>query len=211
MTLAGYLKRIRKGQERVNRLALFILASLTFVGAVSASLPHAEAAAGDHGAGLGLGQAMLMGDWAEDVDDTLAFTLKYSYEASALFGLMADIYYASHSNNVGTNSLSVKGLTPNLRVNFAYIDKLVLYGFTGFGLFLVDKTEGTASGSVMTLGYNLGAAANLALNEHFQFGTELSFHNIFGKTTAADTVANTPSISIGGTYLLVSLNVMYIF
>lgn len=209
MACAVKRNRILKGQARLGRLALFI-----FLVIAAVSVPHGrvEAKAGDHGVGLGVGQVMLMGDWSDHVSDAIGFNLKYSYEASEMFGVMADIHYSSHSNALETNTLGLKGLTPNLRVNLAYIDKLVVYGFTGFGLFLVDQKRGTVSASTMTLGFDLGAAANLTLNDHFQFGTQFSFHNIFEKTarstTAGGEVVTTP---IGGTYFMLALNLIYIF
>ncbi|MEW6055610.1 MAG: outer membrane beta-barrel protein [Bdellovibrionota bacterium] len=206
---AGFRIFKNKGQRRKPLLALFLLATLTaFVGP---SRNDAHAAAGEHGVGLGLGQVLLMGDFAKNFSDSLGYQLTYSYEASAMFGLLATLSMSSHSDATGDNSLDIKGFTPNLRINLAYVDKLVIYAFTGFGLFMVDETIGEQAGSVTTLGFDMGTSLNLALDKHLQFGTTLSFHNIFGKTDPATVTDSSPGLSIGGTYLMLSLNFFYIF
>ena len=199
----------RKGQDGKPVLALFIfaLAALSFI-----APKQARAAAGEHGVGLGLGQVLLMGDFAKNFSDSLGFQGIYSYEASQVFGLLVNLSLSSHSNADASNTLSLKALSPNLRINLAYIDKLVLYTFGGFGLVKADEKIGALQGSVTTLGFNLGAAFYLALDKHFQFGTQLSFHNVFGKTDPTTVTATNPNgLSVGGTYLGLFLNVMYIF
>ena len=194
----------KKGQAGFTRLALFIFIILT-------CSHNAKAATGDHGAGLGLGQVLLLGDLSGPFNDSIGLHGIYSYEASALLGLYTHVHYSSHSNVTNTNSLTIKGLVPNMRVNLAYIDKLVVYGFTGFGFYMIDQTIGEQVGSVMTVGFDMGAAVAMSLTDHLQFGTELSFNNIFSKTDPATATGTSSGMSIGGSYIGLFLNVMYIF
>ena len=190
------------------RLALFVFALSS---AIITPIHKSHAAAGEHGIGLSLGQILLMGDFAKNFSDSLGFNLTYSYEASAVFGLLADISMSSHTNGTATNELSLKGFSPNLRINLAFIDKLIVYSFVGFGLFMASEKVGNQNGAVTTLGFDMGGAFNLALDKHFQFGTALSFHNIFGKTDDSTATATQPGLSVGGTYLALMLQVFYIF
>lgn len=202
------LGRTKKGQDAVTALALFLLVLVTLL---LVRPREARAAAGEHGAGVGLGQVLLLGDFAKNFTDNLGFHFMYSYEASQMFGLLGTVALSSHSNADGSNTLDMKGFTPALRINLAYVDKLVLYTFLGFGLYQVDEKVGAQQGSVTTLGLAMGGAVNLALDKHFQFGTELSFHNVFGKTDPTTVSSQSPGLSIGGTYIGLFLNLFYIF
>lgn len=183
--------------------------------ALTAALPlsqRAEAANDRHGVGLDLGQVLLMGDFSKSFSDSLGFGFTYSYEASDMFGLLLHFSGSSHSNADESNKLTIKGVSPDLRVNLAYFDKLVLYGFGGFGLFKVDETINHIDGSALTLGLNLGTGFLLELSPHFEFGTSLGFHNIFAKTDSKTVTSTNPGgFSIGGTYLGVMLNLFYLF
>src|SRR5206468_660998 len=144
--------------------------------------PSARAATDRHGVGFSVGQVLLMGTYAQNNNDGLGFGFNYSYEASDMFGLLGRFTTSSHSNSNGSNSLNIKGLIPDLRVNLAYFDKLVLYALGGFGVYHVDETVNGAQGSGWTFGLDLGAGFMLELSPHFAFGTSLDFHNIFSRT-----------------------------
>jgi hypothetical protein len=192
-----------------NVLALFVFGIAT---SISFAPREAQAAANEHGIGLGFGQILLMGDYAKSFSDNIGLDVFYSYETSNLFGLLANVSLSSHSNADNSNTLSIKGITPDLRINLAYIDKLVIYSFVGFGVFMVNEKIGPVTGSATTLGFNMGAAFDLALAKHFQFGTQLGFTNVFGKTDPSTVTATSPQgLSVGGTYLGILLNLIYIF
>lgn len=199
-------KDLKRGQGGITVLALFILA-LVF------SAPRvANAAAGSHSVGIGLGQVLLMGDFSKNFSDGLGLKLTYGYEASDMFGLLASFGFSSHSNADASNTLLIKGFQPDLKVNFAYIDKLVLYGFTGFGIYRVNEALARNAGAVWTLGFELGTGFLLNLDNHFSFGSALGFNNIFGKTDSATVNASAPNgITIGGTFLSITLNGVYTF
>ena len=201
--------RNKRGQDGLTVLALFFFA---VCGASVAASKPAQAAVGRHGVGVSVGQVLLMGDFSKSFSDSLGWGLSYSYEASDMFGLLANLSFSNHSNANGSNTLAIKGLSPDLRVNLAYFDKLVLYGFGGFGLFRVNETVNQTPGSVWTFGLDLGTGFLLELDPHFQFGTSLGFHNIFSKTDPATATGNFPGgYTIGGTYLGIMLNIFYLF
>ena len=201
--------KIKKGQDGKTVLALFLFSLLIIAGL---PVQKAKAATGEHSAGFGFGQNLLMGDFSKNFSDSLGFQLMYGFEASEMFGLLAHISYSNHSNASGSNSLTIKGIAPDLKINLAYFDKLVLYGLTGFGIYKVDESLDHNAGSVVTLGFDLGAGFLLNLDKHFAFGTSLAFHNIFGKTDTATVNASAPNgITIGGTYMGIFLNLFYIF
>lgn len=169
------------------------------------NLKTAEAAVGQHAAGLSLGQVILLGDFSTHFSDSLGFQITHQYDASDLFGVLTHISLSSHSDTTGTDDLSIKGITPNLKANLAYFDKIIVYTYGGFGLFSISEKTGGRESSVTTIGFDLGGGFDLELNEHFLFGTTLSFHNLFGKTDKAT------AVSVGGTYVALFLNVKYVF
>lgn len=199
----------KKGQGGNTVLALFVLVAIT------TSFPfakQAQGAADRHGIGFDLGQVLLMGDFSKSFSDSLGLGLTYSYEASDMFGLLLHVNASNHSNADESNKLMIKGVSPDLRVNLAYFDKLVLYGFGGFGLFKIDETINRVEGSALTLGLNLGTGFLLELSPHFGFGTSLGFHSIFAKTDSKTVTESNPGgFMIGGTYLGVFLNLFYLF
>ncbi|MBI3555146.1 MAG: outer membrane beta-barrel protein [Deltaproteobacteria bacterium] len=201
--------RNQRGQDGLTVLALFFFA---VCGASLATAKRADAAVGRHGLGVNIGQVLLMGDFSKNFSDSLGWGFSYSYEASDMFGLLANLSFSNHSNANGTNTLAIKGLSPDLRVNLAYFDKLVLYAFGGFGLFHVNETVAQTPGSVWTFGLDLGTGFLLELDPHFQFGTSLGFHNVFSKTDPATSTSSNPNgILMGGTYLGIMLNIFYLF
>lgn len=179
---------------------------------------HAFGAAGEHSAGLGVGQVVLLGDWGSYYSNALGFNGMYDFESSELFGLLINLSYSSHSNTTDASSyLHILGLTPDIKVNFAYFDKLVIYGLAGLGLFHVEQAKRIEpenrlfEGSVFTIGFNAGAGFDLRVDDHYSFGTVFSFHHVLGKTDTDTMVGGTPGLEIGGTYMRLFLNFMYVF
>ena len=201
--------RNQKGQGGLTVLALFFLAAC---GASIAGEKSAQAVVGRSGIGVNVGQVLLMGDFSKNFSDSLGWGFSYSYEASDMFGLLANLTFSNHTNANGSNTLGIKGLSPDLRVNLAYFDKLVLYAFGGFGLFRINETVAQVPGSVWTFGLDLGTGFLLELDPHFQFGTSLGFHNIFSKTDPSTSTSTNPNGNLmGGTYLGIMLNIFYLF
>ncbi len=185
---------------RAFRFAFFIFA---------ATAPQSPAAhptesydLGEHSLGAGFGEVILTGDFAKKYSNTLGVSGIYEYKASELFGVLADISYSKHDSDDGLNSLKIFGVTPNLKINLSYFDKLTAFVMTGFGFFNVSESIGPLyGGSVTTFGFSAGPGFDLRLNEHAKFGSLVTFHNLFSKT---DPNAKNPvgkGMSIGGTYL----------
>lgn len=197
-------------QSIYNKYRLFRGLGLTFALLLFASTTS-HAAESTHTVGIGVGEVLLMGDFSKNVDNALGLNLIYHFGASQLFGLTTLAHISSHSGGNGQNSLAIKGLSPNVRVNLGYYDRIVVYTLGGFGFFLVDEKIGVQSGSVTTFGLNLGGGVDLLLHPHFKFGTALTFHNIFGKTDPASAIGSSAALSIGGTYVGLFLAMGYIF
>ena len=192
-------------------LALFFVLFL-------ATPKQAMALPGQHSIGLGAGQILLMSEYVKSYDNGIGFHALYEYDASALFSFSARLNYSLHKG-IGTatipanpaDELSIKGLTPNLKVNFAYLDKLIVYGLAGFGIFLVDMIKTPQIGTAATFGFNLGTGFELPLFANFKFGSSLSFHNVFDKKDPLSVVGALPALGLGGTYMSLMLNALYVF
>jgi opacity protein-like surface antigen len=192
--------------KRIVSTVLVLLAALS--SSAIAAESHGGMGPGSMAVGGGFGQVLLLGDFGGNFSDSLGYHLNFDYEASQMFGLLVTLGMSNHDNADSTNSLGIKSLTPDLKVNLAYIDKLTLYTLLGFGIYRVSETIGKTSGSVTTVGFNMGGGFNLALSEHFLFGTEVDFTSVFSKT---DSTPGQPALKIGGTTLGLFLNVGYIF
>ncbi len=209
---AGCEKFYQQNMRQVRGFFTFLLA---FFFCISTNPVHAAKGGGGgsgHNAGFGIGQSLLMGDFSKYFSDSISYHLIYGFNASPLFGLLTNITFNDHANANESNTLSMKGITPNLKINLAYVDVLVVYAFSGFGLFLVEEKIGEVQGSVTVLGFDLGAGVDLALHPKFNFGTSMSFHNIFNKTDPTTiTSANPTGLNIGGTFFRLFLNLQYVF
>lgn len=184
---------------------------LVFIISSSFAEDGSKSAAQEHSLGLGFGQVILMGDFEKNFSDSLGFDFTYDYNASEMFGLLVDASYHKHKNATGENTAIIKSLTPSLKANFAYVDKLTVYGVAGLGVYWVGETIGQIAGSVTTFGFNAGPGAELRLNDHMKFGTNVGFYNLF---TKADSEAKNPfgkGMTIGGTFIRLFINISYIF
>lgn len=162
---------------------------------------------GRHGAGFGVGQVFLLGDFADPFSNGLGMEFFHSYDASEMFGLMTIINLSNHSNADESNKLSLRGITPNLKMNLIYFDRFSVHALAGIGVYFINEKLGVREGSVTTMGFNFGTGFDLTLSDHFRFGTQLKFHSIF---EAKDTSLS-PPMTIGGTYMGLFLNLTYLF
>jgi hypothetical protein len=171
----------------------------------------AKAEPNTHSLGLNAGQVLLLGEFADRFPDAMGFNLIYNYEASDLFGVWVNAGFSNHENSATHDNLAIKSLVPDLKINLAYIDKLVIYSLVGFGLWKVDQTINLIGANVTTFGFNMGGGFALQLHEHFQFGTHLLFNNIFSKTDPGSARGNQAAQVVGGSYMGLYLNAMYTF
>lgn len=184
-----------------------------------------------HGVGLGFGEVLLMGDFATHFASGIGFNLNYSYEAGSTFGLLVNLHYNNHSNpSSPSDSLSIKGLTPNLKINFFTTDKLTVSALTGLGALLVSETYGNLNAGFTLFTVQAGVAANVELDPHFRFGPSFVLMKTSTGTDSSTVVSGSGASSssssgtsasssssaaqgatMGGMMFEIFFNVMYFF
>ena len=162
---------------------------------------------GSNNLALDLGQVFLIGDLGK-YSDSIGSQLHYTYGVSDLFGFDSGLGYSEHSDG----KFSMLSLTPGLRLNMSWYDKVVPYAIFGLGFYkpsYPDNTTATPGGSTTTslsasssisavlFGVHLGPGIDLELNKNLFFGAALTFHNMFGTNKMR---ANATLLALGGTY-----------
>lgn len=210
------------------RRGLFII--LALAGALAASpRAHAQAQPGGGGAnqvgasrqglGLGFGQVVMFGDMGSKFSNHIGFNLNYDYEAGPTFGLYVNLHVSSHGDDVDpADSLSLKGLIPNLKVNIFRTSNLTFSVFGGLGAYMVGETLAGSSASFLLFSMDAGAMVNVEV-DHIRFGPSLSFITFAsgtdnsGSTAAAGSTATTSTtpLTAGGSNVELFFNIMYMF
>ena len=154
------------------------------------------AEAGEHSAGLAIGQAWPSGDMASgNIDSSIAPQLFYEYEASDIFSLFANAMPLNHTDG----KLKMTATALGIKANLIYYDKLSPYALLGMGLYFVDKefiTAGvTERGKKTLFGIQLGVGADVDISEHFFAGMGFHLHNLFSNNT---TLAQAGRVELSG-------------
>lgn len=151
-----------------------------------------------HGLGLGLGQTLLLGDFADHGDDELALDLFYQYRASYTFDFLANFHTNTYKKD-DNQKTDLTGFTLNIKGRLFDFDAFAPYLSGGLGMYWPRVTR--YNGTVLTqsekhavLGVNLGLGADLQLNEHFSFGFATFYHHPFN-------VKQETQESINGSYM----------
>ena len=137
---------------------------------------------GSHALGIGLGQTFLVGDFADNGDDSITVDLYYRYKASYSFDLFVNGHYSSHS--IQEQSSTVTGLAAGIRGKVFDFDAFTPYVVAGLGFYLPKVTrmvEGqiVESETKVTFGNHLGVGGELELNNNFSVGVLGHYHNPF--------------------------------
>lgn len=176
-----------------------------------------------HGVGLSFGQVFLMGDLNTNFQNGIGFNLNYAFESGKTFGLLVNLHLNNHSGSSTSSSssatgaveesLSIKGLTPHLKMNLFSVDKATLAVFGGLGLYKISETRASLNASYTLFAIDAGAAVNVDLDPHFRFGPSIQFITLSSATDTAATTANgsTTAATIGGPMVELMFNVMYFF
>lgn len=145
------------------------------------ALPSANAAEGDHGAGLMVGQVWPSGDIGNGLDGNVAPGIFYEYGASDVFSLYAQVVPSSHNDGV----LKMTATSVGMKANIVYYDKLAPYVMVGAGLYFVDREVGAARerAKKAVFGVHLGAGAELDLSEMYFIGLQFDIHSLFAGST----------------------------
>ena len=175
------------------------------------SIEEATPPSEHHVLGFSLGQSALFGEWSKTYSDNMSYGIYYEYEASPVFSFMLNLGTASYNGGVD-DSLSIKSIEPDLKVNFVYFDHLAIYGFGGFGFYSIKQKVNIASGSTFNFGMNLGFGTELKISDHFVFGPAIQLRSIFSKIDKEAKNSSNPSgLNIGGETMRLYLQMGYVF
>ncbi len=147
-----------------------------------------------HGIGLGLGQTLLFGDFADHGDDELAFDLFYQYRASYTFDFLANFHTNTYKQD-DNQKTDLTGMTFNIKGRMFDFDAFAPYLSGGLGMYWprVTRIRGAAlveSEKQAVLGVNFGAGADLQLNDNFSFGFASFYHQPFNVKQDTQTGVN---------------------
>lgn len=207
---------------------------LAFAALVAATSPvaHAQqaAAAGGppagqsrHGVGLGFGRVMLAGDMATTYDAGIGLHLLYTFESGPTYGLLVMVQSSSHGSTLAgardTDSLSMKIVNPNLRINVISSGSMTFSAFGGLGLAKISQNYRGYEAGVTTLGLTGGAQVMIDIDPHFRFGPGLFYTKFFGATDATavggpptpEGSVQGPGVGIAGQSYNLFFDLMYLF
>lgn len=151
-----------------------------------------------HGLGLGLGQTLLFGDFADYGDDELALDLFYQYRASYTFDFLANLHTNTYKKD-DNQKTDLTGVTFNIKGRLFDFDAFAPYLTGGLGMYWPRVTRSNAGTLVESekhavLGINAGLGADLQLNPNFSFGFATFYHQPFN-------VKQDSQAGINGSYL----------
>jgi hypothetical protein len=197
-----------------------ILAMMLVLAVATASQAFGQAAPGAksdarHGVGLGFGQVMVMGDLGTPFSNHVGFNVNYSFEAGSRFGLLVNLHVNSHNNpDNPDDSLSLKGLMPNLNVKLMTWDLLTFSVFGGLGAYSISETVSGHSASFFQFAMDAGAMLAVDLDPHFRFGPSFTVIDISSGTetlSATDLASGVTPLKTGGLMFELFFNLMYFF
>lgn len=199
-------KAIRKSpflSETSFRLSLCLLVL------ISLSLPidkaKAQADEANHLIGLSLGQYFLSGGFSDQGSDAIAPALRYTYLSGDVFHLNVGLHLA---NLDGAQDFQMRALTVGLKNNLVYYDNLVPYLQAGLGFYQPEVEIQNESISKTAFGINLGAGADLQLNDMIDVGAGVEYHDPFD---VEETTSSGQTIELSGAYFTLMLRVGYRF
>jgi hypothetical protein len=201
------------------RTALLLTLAAIALGVPQARAQVAGGGAADaahHTLGAGFGQVFLLGGNDSTFQNHIGFDLLYGFEQGPTYGLLVQFHLSSHSDALNPNdSLSFKGLTPNLKFNIVHRGQFVLSAFAGMGAYLVDENLNGQSSSFFLFAMDAGIYPYADLGPHFRVGPSLSFIYIAAGTNYPDSTATSPTagtpMSAGGNNIELMFNLTYIF
>lgn len=146
---------------------------------------------------LDVGQTFLLGDLSGRYSNNIGAKLHYTYGVSDMFGFDSSLGYSSHSGASDTLSFSCSSLNAGIRMNLSWYDKVIPHMVLGLGFYRPSYSFGEISDSAILFGLHMGPGVDLELTKQMFFGTQLTFHDIFGYNRIA---TNGQKIDFGGVY-----------
>jgi opacity protein-like surface antigen len=135
-----------------------------------------------HSIGIGLGQTFLNSDFGDFGGDQITWDLYYTYAASHSFDFMANFHISSH--DLKLNNTKLAGLAMGVKAKVLQFDAFSPFIIGGLGFYQPRLTRTinnqlVESESKLVFGFNLGAGADLRLNDRFSIGVAGHLHNPF--------------------------------
>lgn len=162
-----------------------------------------------HNIGIGVGQTFMKSDFKSLGDDKVAIPdLYYTYTASRSFDFLANFHTSEHS--IENQKITTTGLALAIKGRVYQYDNFAPYLVGGFGFYrpkvkrLLDGQSLVNSEGKFTFGMNMGAGAELILNDRVTVGTILHFHNPFS-------VQQDNQPEVNGSYYKLLLTALYSF
>lgn len=160
-----------------------------------------------HGAGIGLGQTFLLGNYSNHGNDKITLDLFYSYTASYSFDLLINGHVSEHKDE--NEKMRVMGLSSSIKARVVEYDNLSPYFLGGLGFYAprakrnIDN-QTKWSDQRMTFGLNFGGGLDLRLNDHYVVGVMGQLHWPFE-------VQQNHQSDLKGYYFKMLLTGMYLF
>lgn len=160
-----------------------------------------------HSVGLAVGQTILMGDFKKHGENKITPDVYYGYSASHSFDLLANLHISKHK--APRQDVTIRGLAVSIKAKGYQYDSFSPFILGGVGFYMPTMTHNTDEGPYKTstklvFGLNLGAGAELRLNENASIGIIAHYHDPFD-------VKQDAYGDVGGSYMKLLLMGMYTF
>lgn len=160
-----------------------------------------------HGAGIGLGETFLLGNYSNYGNDKITLDLFYSYTASYSFDLLINGHISEHKDE--NEKMRLMGLSSSIKARVVEYDNLSPYFLGGLGFYaprakrIIDN-QSKWSDQKVTFGLNFGGGLDLRLNDHYVVGVMGQLHWPFE-------VQQEHQSDLKGYYFKLLLTGMYLF
>lgn len=160
-----------------------------------------------HSIGFGLGQTFLLGDMSSDGEDKITLDFFYGYSASHSFDFLMNMHFSNHQS--GAEEVNLFGLSMSIKSKVYDFDSFSPYVLGGLGFYRPTTTRNLGgnlfdSEGKFSFGFNLGAGADLRLNDKVSIGLMTQFHKPFD-------IEQENQKDVSGMYLKLMLLGMYHF
>ena len=156
-----------------------------------------------HAFGIGLGQTFLVGQFEDFGNNGLSADFLYTYTASYSFDLLMNLHFSEHTKE--RRKVSLSGYTMSIKGRSYEFDAFspFLLGGVGFYSPRIQESNGDKSDSKFSFGFNVGAGADLRLNNHVTIGIMGQFHKPFE-------IEQDETRDLNGSYAKLLLTCMYV-
>lgn len=156
-----------------------------------------------HSIGIGVGQTLLMSDFADNGEDKITADLFYNYKASYSFDFYANLQYSKHEYE--NTSTTISGLVFGAKGKLFNYDAFQPFVAAGLGFFRPEiQTASYTSQGKTVFGYQVGGGADFDLNRKISVGAMATFNDPFDVDQE-----NKPDVE--GYYFKVLLTLFYKF